>query len=71
MPCVTLRTETEWIETVQAGWNKIVASNPDRIAEAVSQADQVRQRPRPDLYGQGDAGDRTVGLLLRVMESGE
>jgi UDP-GlcNAc3NAcA epimerase len=33
VPCVTLRDETEWIETVESGWNIVVGANPNRIVE--------------------------------------
>jgi UDP-GlcNAc3NAcA epimerase len=62
VPCVTLRDETEWVETVEAGWNVLAGTNPDTIREAVRQATGQR-RPRPDLYGSGDAAHRIVAVF--------
>ena len=59
-PCVTLRSTTEWTETVDAGWNVLV----DLDAEAALEA--LRRRPpaaRPPLYGDGRAGGRVVAAL--------
>jgi len=64
VPCITLRSETEWVETVDAGWNTIVDGDPDRIMAAVARVDDVLHQPRPDLYGDGTASDKIVELLL-------
>ncbi|MGH3114604.1 MAG: non-hydrolyzing UDP-N-acetylglucosamine 2-epimerase, partial [Gaiellaceae bacterium] len=49
VPCVTLRTTTEWVETVETGWNRLVATDPDAIAAAVREAAPGAEHP--DLYG--------------------
>ncbi len=64
VPCITLRTETEWVETIEAGWNTVADCDPDRIMAAVDKIDEVRTFPRPNLYGNGDAADKIVELLV-------
>jgi UDP-N-acetylglucosamine 2-epimerase len=59
VPCVTLRSETEWVETVDAGMNVIVGTDRDRIIEAVK-VREPRTVQAPLLTG---AGDRIVALL--------
>lgn len=53
VPCVTARAETEWVETVDAGWNVLVDDDPIAIASAIIEA--KRTHPYPDLYGDGQA----------------
>jgi len=36
VPCITLRDETEWVETVQSGWNTLTGTNPDKILSAIN-----------------------------------
>jgi UDP-N-acetylglucosamine 2-epimerase len=65
VPCLTLREETEWIETVEAGWNFVCGTQPDRILEAAGRAPAPGGK-RPQLYGDGHAADRIVAALERV-----
>lgn len=60
-PCVTLRDETEWVETVQAGWNRLAGAGTDQIVDAVRKFDAPAERP--DLYGDGCTAARCAALL--------
>jgi UDP-N-acetylglucosamine 2-epimerase len=62
VPCVTLRPETEWIETVEAGWNVLVDADPVRLRAAVCEQ-QWPQTPPPPVFGDGTASRRIVALL--------
>lgn len=53
--CVTLRDETEWIETVESGWNALAGANKDRIVDAVEHIDRLRAASPKSIYGNGDA----------------
>ncbi len=64
VPCITLRTSTEWVETVDTGWNRLVGDDPQRIVAAVSEAGPGPVHP--PLYGDGNASSR-VGELLCTM----
>ena len=61
VPCLTLRDETEWVETVQAGWNTLVGAESGKIVQAVQSFTPVD--PRPALYGDGQAAAKCVALL--------
>lgn len=64
VPCVTLREETEWAETVAVGWNRLAGCNPDRIVEATY---QVRpSNGRPPFYGDGHAAGHIVHHLVEA-----
>jgi UDP-N-acetylglucosamine 2-epimerase len=55
-PCVTLRDTTEWVETVEAGWNVLV--DLDVHAALAAAEREPPSEPRPELYGGGRAGRR-------------
>jgi UDP-N-acetylglucosamine 2-epimerase len=61
IPCLTLRNETEWVETVEVGWNVLVGSNPDKIVDAVGSFSPPASHPA--LYGDGAAADKCVDLF--------
>jgi UDP-GlcNAc3NAcA epimerase len=66
-PCLTLRTETEWVETVEAGWNRVVGNDSEALRLALADpAFMDRSRPRPELYGDGHAAERIVSALERL-----
>jgi len=62
-PCLTVRSETEWVETVSDGWNYLVGDNLDLIQEL------AQKFPKPERwsnhYGDGHAANKIVELLSR------
>jgi UDP-N-acetylglucosamine 2-epimerase len=60
VPCVTMRDTTEWVETVEVGWNVLV--DLDSRA-ALAALERTPPAERPELYGDGRAGARVVAAL--------
>jgi UDP-N-acetylglucosamine 2-epimerase (non-hydrolysing)/UDP-GlcNAc3NAcA epimerase len=71
VPCLTLREETEWVETVESGWNRLVGLDADLALGALTELLERRAAESPDLelYGRGDAGERCVRELLEWVGS--
>ena len=62
VPCVTLREETEWIETVKAGWNTLAGARTADILEVVRNLAPPLQKCS-ELYGDGTTAKKIVGIL--------
>jgi UDP-N-acetylglucosamine 2-epimerase (non-hydrolysing)/UDP-GlcNAc3NAcA epimerase len=60
VPCVTLRDTTEWVETVEAGWNVLVDLDRDAALAAL---DRPPPAERPELYGGGRAAERVRDVV--------
>jgi len=63
VPCLTMRDETEWVETVETGWNRLVGA--DRKAILAAAREVHRPSERSMLYGDGNASRQIVAKLLQ------
>jgi len=66
-PCVTMRDETEWVETVRAGWNTLVGADTAQILEAANAAGEGHSDI--DEYGVGTAANFMVARLRETVEA--
>ena len=64
VPCITLRPETEWVETVETGWNVVAGADISSIVEGYQQAINSPPAARPSLYGNGRASEKIVSRLI-------
>jgi UDP-N-acetylglucosamine 2-epimerase (non-hydrolysing)/UDP-GlcNAc3NAcA epimerase len=63
VPCVTMRDTTEWVETVDVGWNVLVDLD---AAATLAALQRTPPAERPELYGDGQAGARVVAALAAL-----
>lgn len=63
VPCVTMRDETEWVELVNAGWNRLAGADADAIKTAVRAATPGLEGAAP--YGDGRAAEKILDLLVQ------
>ena len=61
VPCITLRNETEWTETVESGWNQLVGTDIEKILELVKNFPKPKNHP--NFLGQGDAYLKIVKII--------
>ena len=65
VPCITLRENTEWIETVNVGANKLVGNSPQKIGLAIKEFENANRLCfRKNLYGSGDS----VGHIQKLVK---
>lgn len=62
VPCITLRNDTEWWETLDAGWNVLVGWDAEKILNAASVLSPTG--PQPAIFGDGAAAEKIAGILL-------
>lgn len=66
VPCVTLRENTEWVETLEGGWNVLAGADQAKILTAISESH--RPENHPDIFGRG-ASKRIVDILKEWNEA--
>jgi UDP-N-acetylglucosamine 2-epimerase len=64
VPCITLRPETEWLETLESGWNVVAGADISAIVEGYQRAINSPPTKRPNLYGDGKASEKIVSRLI-------
>lgn len=66
IPCITIRDETEWLETVELGWNKLTGANSERVSNAVDKYIEQNISSLSSLqpYGDGKAANKILKQLL-------
>ena len=67
VPCVTLREETEWVETTEAGWNMLVGANEAKIIQAVQEFQPQGERSK--VFGDGKASQKIAHHLESMNRS--
>ena len=65
VPCITLREETEWVETVSTGWNALVGADRERFRAAM---DRPLPDERPPIFGDGKAAERVAELTAMALD---
>jgi len=64
VPCITLRDETEWVETVESGWNQIAGSDTDAIVKAFNHAKTGMELKN---YGEGEARKKINNASIQAL----
>ncbi len=67
VPCITLREETEWIETVKEGWNILVGTDSKKILQAIETF--LPSSNQSTLFGDGHASEKIVDLVYDYVRS--
>lgn len=66
VPCVTMRDETEWVETVKLGWNKLTGANVEKITKAVDNyLNAMPPHSDSNPYGDGNASNKILDHIIK------
>ncbi len=65
VPCITLRDETEWVETVESGWNILAGTRKEKILEAINKLDKLKLRDKnqKQFFGKGMSAEMSINTL--------
>lgn len=61
VPCITMRENTEWVETVEDGWNMLVGADYERIMDSIEHFEGAKSIG--NIFGNGDAAERICEVL--------
>ena len=63
VPCITLRDETEWVETVQLGWNQVVGTDKEKILASFNGIPHWQTQTGMEPYGNGTAAEKILNIM--------
>lgn len=63
-PCITMRDETEWVETVENDWNRIVGTDKEKILNAIINFEP--KEPQKDIFGDGKSSEKICEIIERI-----
>jgi len=66
VPCITLRRETEWIETVKGGWNILTGASENKILKAIKNFNP--QKAQKNYFGKGDTAKRIMIIISKRLK---
>jgi UDP-GlcNAc3NAcA epimerase len=68
VPCVTMRDETEWVETVEAGWNKVTGADKGSIIRATKEYQSISLN-KNEVHFQSKNGSASERILEHLTSS--
>jgi len=66
VPCITMRDETEWVETVESGWNQLVGANVEKIISSWKASSSTHADYNTSLYGDGNASSSIIREIIET-----
>lgn len=60
-PCITMRDETEWVETVENGWNIVVGTDKSKILDGI--VNFIPNKVQQNIFGDGHAAEKILKII--------